>query len=128
MGQTKVGVTELVETAAVSAILRNIFADEELVSQQVAISELTASEVPIAGLDPESYLFMRMLASKPVWAREELEKLAADHGMMLDGTLDSINDASFDHFGGPFFEGDDPIEIDPSIVDKLEANNSCSSY
>jgi len=37
----------------------------------------------------------------------------------LSGTLDSINDASFDHFGGPFFEGDDPIEIDPEIVGRL---------
>lgn len=62
---------------------------------------------------------MQVLASKLVWAREELEQLAADHNVMLDGTLDSINDASFDHFGGPFFEGDDPIEIDPEIVGRL---------
>lgn len=60
-----------------------------------------------------------MLASKLIWERDELEKLAADHNLMLDGTLDSINDASFDHFGGPFFEGDDPIEIDPEIVSRL---------
>ena len=71
------------------------------------------------GLDPESSAFMQVLASKLIWARKELEKLAADHNLMLDGTLDSINDASFDHFGGPFFEGDDPIEIDPEIVSRL---------
>jgi len=27
---------------------------------------------------------------------------------------------SHNHFGGPFFEGDDPIEIDPEIVERLE--------
>jgi len=62
---------------------------------------------------------MQVLASKLVWARDELERLAADHNVMLDGTLDSINDASFDYFGGPFYEGDDPIEIDPEIVGRL---------
>lgn len=112
---------KLAETAAVSAILHNIFTDEEPVSPQGAVPEPNAAEVPIAGLDPEAYLFMQVLATKLVWAREELKKLAANHGLMLDGTLESINDASFDHFGGPFFEGDDPIEIDPSIVNRLGA-------
>ena len=115
---------KLVETAAVSAILNNIFTEEEPASPKVVVPEPAASEVPIAGLDQESYLFMQALTSKLVWAREELETLAEDHGLMLDGTLDSINDASFDHFGGPFFEGDDPIEIDPDIVSRLEEGYS----
>jgi tellurite resistance protein len=112
---------KLAETVAVSAILNNIFTEEEPAQPTETVSELTTSDVSIAGLDHESSAFMRMLASKLIWAREELEKLAADHNLMLDGTLDSINDASFDHFGGPFFEGDDPIEIDREIVVKLEA-------
>lgn len=111
---------KLAETVAVSAILNNIFTEEEPAQPTEPASESTASDVLIAGLDPESSAFMQVLASKLIWAREELEKLAADHNLMLDGTLDSINDASFDHFGGPFFEGDDPIEIDPDIVDRLE--------
>lgn len=112
---------KLAETVAVSAILNNIFTEEEPAQPTETVSELTTSDVSIAGLGPESSAFMRMLASKLIWAREELEKLAADHNLMLDGTLDSINDASFDHYGGPFFEGDDPIEIDPDIVDRLES-------
>ncbi len=110
---------KLAETVAVSAILNSIFTEEEPASPTVPVSEPTTSDVSIAGLDPESSAFMWVLASKLIWAREELEKLAADHNLMLDGTLDSINDASFDHFGGPFFEGDDPIEIDPEIVGRL---------
>lgn len=112
--------TKLMETAAVSAILNNIFTEEEPVTLQSSVPEEAASETPIPGLDPEAYLFMRVLASRQAWAREELEKLAEDRGLMLDGTLDSINDASFDHFGGPLFEGDDPIELDPDIVSRLE--------
>ncbi|MBI2354803.1 MAG: TerB N-terminal domain-containing protein [Deltaproteobacteria bacterium] len=110
---------KLAETVAVSAILNNIFTEEEPASSSVPVSEPANSDVSIAGLDPESSAFMRMLASKLIWARDELEKLAADHNLMLDGTLDSINDAAFDHFGGPFFDGDDPIEIDPEIVGRL---------
>ncbi|HRF91630.1 MAG TPA: tellurite resistance TerB C-terminal domain-containing protein, partial [Desulfobacter postgatei] len=110
---------KLAETVAVSAILNNIFTEDEPAPPTVPVSEPTTSDVFIAGLDPESSAFMQMLASRLIWAREELEKLASDHNLMLDGTLDSINYASFDHFGGPFFEGDDPIEIDPEIVDRL---------
>lgn len=110
---------KLAETVAVSAILNNIFTEDEPTSTQAVISEPTVSDVVIAGLDPESFAFMQVLASKLVWAREELERLAADHSLMLDGTLDSINDASFDHFGGPFHEGDDPIEINAEYAKEI---------
>lgn len=110
---------KLAETVAVSAILNNIFTEEDPAPPSMPVSEPPISEVSIAGLDSESFAFMQALASKLTWAREELEQLAADHDLMLDGTLDSINDASFDHFGGPFLEGDDPIEIDPEIVSRL---------
>lgn len=110
---------KLAETKAVSAILNNIFTEEEPATS--AASEPTASEVIIDGLDAESFAFMQALASKLVWGREDLEKLAADHSLMLDGTLDSINDASFDHFGGPFFEGDDPIEINAEFAKEIAA-------
>lgn len=113
---------KLAETVAVSAILNNIFAEEEPVAPVPSIaSESASSAVAIDGLDVESFTFMQVLASKLVWAREELEKLAADHSLMLDGTLDSINDASFDHFGGPFFEGDDPIEINADYAKEIAA-------
>lgn len=110
---------KLAETVAVSAILNNIFTEEELITAQTEVPEQTVADVAVAGLDPESFTFMQVLASKLIWAREELEKLAADHSLMLDGTLDSINDASFDHFGGPFFEGDDPIEINAEYAKEI---------
>lgn len=112
---------KLAETVAVSAILKNIFTDDEPVPVQTTAPETASSENTIAGLDLESFRFMQVLSSKLVWAREELEMLASDHSLMLDGTLDSINDASFDHFGGPFFEGDDPIEINSEYAREIAA-------
>jgi len=110
---------KLAETVAVSAILHNIFTEDEPTTPHDAPSEPTSSDIAIAGLDPESFAFMQVLASKLMWARQELEQLASEHNLMLDGTLDSINDASFDHFGGPFFEGDDPIEIDAEFAKEI---------
>lgn len=110
---------KLAETVAVSAILNNIFTDDEPLTVQPATVKAVPDLKVVAGLDSESFAFMCILATKLSWAREELEQLATEKNLMLDGTLDSINDASFDHFGGPFFEGDDPIEIYPEIAKEI---------
>ena len=112
---------KLAETAAVSSILNEIFVDDEQAAETVLIQEEVADKSFIPGLDAETSSFMRILASKLSWAREELERLAAEHDLMLDGALDSINDAAFDHFGGPFFEGDDPIEINDEFAKEVMA-------
>ncbi|EKD37900.1 MAG: hypothetical protein ACD_75C00947G0001 [uncultured bacterium] len=109
------------ETVAISAILKDIFAEDIPVTSQTASPDSTAIEVSIVGLDAESFSFMQALATKHIWARDELEKLATGHSLMLDGTLDCINDASYDHFGGPFFEGDDPIEINTEFAKEIAA-------
>ncbi|MDY0093988.1 MAG: TerB N-terminal domain-containing protein [Candidatus Vecturithrix sp.] len=110
---------KLAETAAVSSILNEIFVDEEQAAEAASIQEEVADKSPIPGLDAETSHFMRTLASKLSWAREELERLAAEQDLMLDGVLDSINDAAFDYFGGPFFEGDDPIEINDEFAKEV---------
>lgn len=132
---------KLAETVAVSALLNTIFTDDESVVVKnppalpptralpnhtgggdllMPVQESTDSAA-IPGLDVELSAFMRQLAAKLVWARAELEHLAAEQSLMLDGTLDSINDASFDLFGGLFCEGDDPIEINAEIAKEIVA-------
>lgn len=110
---------KIAESKVVSAILNNIFSEAEQSSAINPLTELPTPLVSFFGLDAEAFTFMQVLASKLVWEREELEILAVEHNLMLDGTLDSINDASYSHFGSPFFEGDDRIEIDQGIVDRL---------
>lgn len=108
---------KLAETVVVSSLLNNIFTD---VDEPVAIKRASDSnKIGFAGLDIEISEFMRLLASRLSWARDELENIASEKKLMLDGTLDSINDASFDHFGGPFFEGYDPIEINPDYAKEI---------
>jgi uncharacterized tellurite resistance protein B-like protein len=106
------------ETNAISSILNDIFTENQR-DQITTLTQESTTDVPITGLDLESFAFMKELAYKLMWTRAELEQLAADHSLMLDGSLENINDASFDHFGVPFFEGYDPIEIDQEIAKKL---------
>jgi hypothetical protein len=111
---------KIAETVAVSAMLNNIFIEDEPKPPIVSI-EPSIPGASLTGLDSDSFAFMQILTSKPAWNREELERLAADRCLMLDGTLDCINDAAFDHFGGPFFEGDDPIEINLEYAKEMAA-------
>lgn len=70
-------------------------------------------------LNPEFSEFLRLLATRQEWSRTELEELAKDRSLMLDGTLEYINDAAFEQFEQPFTEGTDPVEINPELIGKL---------
>ncbi|MBZ0220379.1 MAG: TerB N-terminal domain-containing protein [Candidatus Methylomirabilis sp.] len=117
---------KLAETAAVSALLSNIFVEEDEEASSTARVETSKNikEKTVAGLDVENSRLMLKLAGKDTWSREELEKIAATMNLMLDGALDSINDASYETYGEPFFEGEDPIEINPTIAREIADENT----
>ncbi|MCX5667378.1 MAG: TerB N-terminal domain-containing protein [Candidatus Omnitrophica bacterium] len=110
---------KLAETAAVTAMLSNIFNEEKTLSP---IVEKTIIEVAgnFKHFESEYHGFIKELSQKLSWAREEIEALAAKNDLLLDGVLDSINDAAFTAFDQPFFEGDDPIEINPNVLKELQ--------
>jgi len=62
---------------------------------------------------------VRALVAKSQWTRQELEELAAGCDLMVDGTLDMINDVSLDLYGEPLYEGDDPLEINDDIAKEI---------
>lgn len=112
------------DTAQVSALLANIFTDEEAAPPDLAPTEAVFSETESAGqllgLDQAHSALLRLMLSRPVWTRAELEDGAADMELMLDGALEQINDASFDAYDIPFSDGDDPLEINPEFIEKIE--------
>lgn len=112
---------KLSETVAVSALLNNIFSEQEAELGQAPLVQEPSGATVLAGLDTEASAFLRVLITKSIWTRDELEEVAAGLNLMLDGTLDTINDISFEIFGGPFFEGDDPIEINSDIAKEIAA-------
>jgi uncharacterized tellurite resistance protein B-like protein len=122
------------ETAAVSALLAQVFtedqADDQFSDSPANTSEraagieagrveahATSSDIP--GLDLEHSAFLRLLVSRTEWSRSELEEVASDMELMLDGALEQINDMGFDRFNMPVTEGDDPVEINADILEEL---------
>lgn len=108
------------ETEQVSALLAQVFVDDKPAEpDEVVVEETVEDTSSICGLDADHSAFLRVLVSRTEWARDELEAVASDMELMLDGALEQINDMAFDRFDMPVTEGEDPFEINPEIMEKL---------
>lgn len=110
------------ETVKVSALLAEVFQDEQVQAPAAAdsVEHAPASSGPsLYGLDSGHSAFLRLLISRPEWSRQALHEAAAGLELMLDGALEHINDMAFELFDMPISEGDDPIEINPDILNEL---------
>ncbi|MDH5492356.1 MAG: TerB family tellurite resistance protein, partial [Myxococcales bacterium] len=125
------------ETARVSALLAGIFdseqepegadLEEEAPPQTLtpnaggaaAIDRPPPAESGVAGLEPEQEAFLRALEARNQWEREAIEALAEAHGVLLEGTLDAINDLSFERIDEPAIEWDEPLEINRRALREL---------
>ena len=99
-----------------TAILREVFADEE-----VDKPEPEPAAHGLLGLDSDHSSFLRLLFSRASWSRQEVEDAAGDMGLMTDGALEQINEASFEQFSEALLEGDDPLEINPQVMEMVLA-------
>lgn len=111
------------DTEKVTALLAGIFTEEEAMPIVVMPEELkeTAADTGLLGLDEVHTALVRLMLSRPEWTRSELEDAAADLELMLDGALEHINEASFDAYDLPFTEGEDPVEINAEVMEKIES-------
>lgn len=111
------------ETERVTALLAHVFVEDATEHPVVPVSEDDdAAEQPgLLGLDRGYTAFLRMLISRRTWTRQELIDVAADMELMLDGALEHINEATLDNFDAPLVEGDDPVEINQEILERLPA-------
>lgn len=112
------------ETAQVSALLAAVFA-EETPAVEPAREQEPAEEKPasanLLGLDDAHSAFMRHLLSRPSWSRAELADTASDLDLMLDGAIEQVNEASLDAWDEPLTDGDDPVEINQELAQRLAA-------
>ncbi len=119
------------QSSEVSELLAGVFAEEadpvpvvpapqfaNVPVQQQLASGLGAS--PLPGLTPRDQLFVTLLVSKSTWSREELLRSAAEMQIMLDGTLERINEAALDRLGDFLIEGDDPIYVQQILLEAAE--------
>jgi uncharacterized tellurite resistance protein B-like protein len=115
------------DTERVSALLADIFkedaADEGAPVEPDSTAEADGPEATgqLWGMDEVHSAFAHLLLSRPSWTRSELEDAASDLGLMLDGALDRINEASYDANDLPLTEGEDPLEISTGVADMMGA-------
>jgi uncharacterized tellurite resistance protein B-like protein len=122
------------QSAQVSAVLAGIFMDESAAPvttppasvqpEPVLETEAPAGEaLPLLmGLSAELSDFTRAMLAQGSWTREQLLAMAQARSLMLDGALESINEAAFDEYDEPLTDGEDPIEVNPEIREALESS------
>ncbi len=113
---------KLAESEDVAGLLEGIFAGEEpALSPAPKPAAEPAGPPPLGGLDAVHSSFLRRLAEKGVWERLEVERLAAEFGLLPDGALELINEAAFERCGVPLLEGDETLEVDGQVLEEILA-------
>jgi hypothetical protein len=117
-----------VESVRLTALLSKVFEEEAPAAPPLAVSaedvepeEPSAGAPRLLGLDGEHSAFLRMLLTRHSWSRAELNDIAADMEMMLDGALERVNEAALEKFDARIADGDDPIEIAQDLMENVSA-------
>lgn len=106
----------------ITSILSDIFAQSEV---ETSVPTGINAQAPPTGssrlwaLPPNLSDFVRAVSQKPAWPRSELEELARERGLMLEGTLERINETALDRFGEPFTDGSQIIDINQEIAEAV---------
>jgi chromosome segregation ATPase len=89
--------------------------------QTVFIEEPTAATAPAdtLGLDTAHATFLQTLKTQTHWSREDLVRVAQQLDLLLDGALELINEAAFDRCDEALTEGEDPLEVNPNVLQEL---------
>ena len=109
------------ESARVSALLGDIFEQEEDLPKKVALQSLSSRSdtYSVAELDAIHTDFLKILAQRLVWNRSALDSKAAKLNLLLDGALEMLNDVAFERCDESLTDGDDPIELNIDVLKQL---------
>jgi uncharacterized tellurite resistance protein B-like protein len=109
---------KIAETRQVSALLSEVFVDEESEPAKPAATA-PKSEATIGTLDAAHSELLRRLATRDAWPRHEVERLAAELSLLPDGALETINDYAYAAADEPFWEDADPVAINTKVAMEL---------
>ncbi|MFF1880782.1 TerB N-terminal domain-containing protein [Pseudarthrobacter sp. NPDC058196] len=123
---------KMAETAEVSALLGDIFSDDDPASiapkaNPSAVPSSTASaptEQPsstIGDLDASHSNLVRALAGVTQLPWADFEDLSAQHGLLPQGAMDAVNEAALDAADEPLLEGDETLTINSTALQELLA-------
>lgn len=110
------------DSERVAALLAPVFESEPSVTPKPAPAEepeetALKPESLVPGLELEYSDFAKSLFSRTEWSRAELEELAQDRGLPLDGVMERVNDAFYDKYEQSLLiEAGTSIEINQEIL------------
>ena len=107
----------MADTARVSSILTSIFGDEE---ETANAADATGAPNMYGGLDQKQTAFLTELITRQQWAEDECQELAVRFQVMLSGTLEALNEWSFDRWGDTLIDVDDGYHINQAIAPELK--------
>jgi uncharacterized tellurite resistance protein B-like protein len=102
---------KLKDSERVATLLSGVFAEEK---------SLPAFE-PVAGLNESHSQLVRALGQRRDWSRDEYVELVGRFGLMPEGAIESINDASYERAGAPLINDGDRLSIDPAVLKEMLA-------
>ena len=100
------------ETERVSAMLADIFAEDEVVTATSA----DTGDGPFAGLDDEHQVLATSLLARPEWARSDFDAAATAAGLMPDGAMEALNEWAFDKYGTALLEDGDLVIVNRELL------------
>lgn len=98
------------ESAEATQLLQSVFIEEPI---------STPSAGAPLGLDSAHAAFLQTLGQQMIWSREDLMGVAQKLDLLLDGALELINEAAFDRCDEALTEGEDPLEVNPNVLQEL---------
>lgn len=110
------------ESERVAALLAPVFESEPTITPKPAPAAEPEETTPkpeslVPGLELEYSDFARSLFSRTEWSRVELEELAQDRGLPLDGVMERVNDAFYDKYEQSLLiEAGTNIEVNQEIL------------
>jgi hypothetical protein len=110
------------ETAAAAQLLQPIFTEEtpgETALGNNSGHNGSIATLSAAGLDEAHASFLHILSQQPSWNRQDLVEVAQNNGLLLDGVLEVINEAAIERCDDALTEGEDPIELNPDVLQEL---------
>ena len=117
------------ETAGVKSILEQIFIDPEedpsAVDQTTSTDTMSSSSEEMStGLDTEHQILYNRLITKSEWQRDEIFSICEQLNLMVDGSIEAINDHFFEIADAPLIEEDcDIFYIDLELISELDTNH-----
>ena len=109
----------MADTARASVVLGSIFSDDDPEESDSQEEEVEDADTVFTGLEPKQVAFLGELLTRPRWDEPDMATLARQFELMQAGTIETLNEWSFDRFGDALIEEYEGYELNPEVSAEL---------